>query len=310
MGIALGLSSRRIIGKQRLSILVYHRVLEEFDYLRPEDVTLAEFQQQMQWVSKLFNVLPLSSAVDLMQAGKLPARAMCITFDDGYKDNLTLAKPVLATYGLPASFFVTVDYLEKSPKWDYLTEALRHTNRDEITLLGKTYPLREASQRRHFSLQAPEKIKQLPEEKADQVLSGLIADLGNTSVDGLMMNAADVRQLMNADMEIGAHGTGHHILARIDTESAQHEVQACKPVLEDMVGKPVQGFAYPNGLFPVDFTDRHIQMVEQAGYQYAVSTNTGCSHDYRQRFRLRRFTPWRRNKYGFLAELLVNYWRR
>ena len=61
----LSLSSRRILGKQRLSILIYHRVLDDKDYLRSDIPTCQEFDEQMHWVATLFNVLPEFKKVTL-----------------------------------------------------------------------------------------------------------------------------------------------------------------------------------------------------------------------------------------------------
>ena len=80
----------------RLSVLAYHRVLPAPDPLLPFDPSVEEFEQTMRWVKATFNVLPLAEGVAGLRNGKLPRRALAITFDDGYANNATLAAPILA----------------------------------------------------------------------------------------------------------------------------------------------------------------------------------------------------------------------
>ena len=77
--------------RARLSVLIFHRVLPAADPLLPELPTAAEFEATMRWVREWFQVLPLGEAAGRLFDGSLPARAMAITFDDGYADNEQLA---------------------------------------------------------------------------------------------------------------------------------------------------------------------------------------------------------------------------
>ncbi len=295
--------------KPRLTVLIYHRVLDNHDPLRADMVTRQQFDQQIGWVNRHFRVMSLPDAVAALQSNTLPARALAITFDDGYKDNATNALPVLQKHGVSASFFITCDYLSTLPKWDFLTEAIRATIRQKVTLLEHTYPLTTEAEKATFAVEAPELIKQYPQAEADACLAQLIDDLGRPALPDLMMNPGDIATLQKAGMDIGAHSISHVILSRVPAAIAETEIAGSKQQLAQATGADIQGFAYPNGLYPVDLTDDHIRMVEAAGYRYAVTTNIGCSHDISERFNLKRFTPWRRNKPGFLAELCVNLWR-
>jgi peptidoglycan/xylan/chitin deacetylase (PgdA/CDA1 family) len=95
-----------------LSILIYHRVLPVPDPLRAGEPDATRFDQQMRYLARHFSVLPLREAFRRLRAGTLPRRACCITFDDGYADNLTVALPILEKYGLPATIFIATGYLD------------------------------------------------------------------------------------------------------------------------------------------------------------------------------------------------------
>ena len=116
----------RTAGKQRLSILIYHRVLQSPDPLRPGEPIVDEFRQRMNLLRRYFNPLPLVEAIDRLQAGELPERAVCVTFDDGYADNESVALPILKKSGIPATVFVATGFLNGGQMWnDTVIESIR-----------------------------------------------------------------------------------------------------------------------------------------------------------------------------------------
>src|SRR6267142_5659459 len=109
-----------------LSILVYHRVVPEPDPLVPEAVCAMEFDWQLAVLSRWFTVLSLREATARLHSGTLPVRAACVTFDDGYADNVTVALPFLRRRGLPATFFLATAFIDGGRMWnDSVIEAVR-----------------------------------------------------------------------------------------------------------------------------------------------------------------------------------------
>ena len=104
-------------------VLCYHRIVDKparYTNLQP-----AEFEAQMQYLAdKKFNVVPLKTIVDAMQYGeKLPQRTVALTFDDGYKDNYTVAYPILKQHKFPATLFIYPGYISNGGAaltWDEL----------------------------------------------------------------------------------------------------------------------------------------------------------------------------------------------
>src|SRR3954471_12271022 len=101
-----------------LSILIYHRVQAVPDPLFPEAVDLARFEQHLRLLTRWFRVLPLSEAVRLLRDGTLPARAACITFDDGYADCAAATVPLLRRYHASATFFVASGFIDGGCMWN------------------------------------------------------------------------------------------------------------------------------------------------------------------------------------------------
>src|SRR5512147_2526205 len=130
----------------RLSILIFHRVLPKHDPLNPDEPDAAEFEQRLRWVKSWFHVLPLGEAVGRLRDGRLPARALSITFDDGYADNEEVAAPILERLGLSATFFIATGYLDGGCMWnDRVIEALRRHRGDALDLRDEGLGLHRTS---------------------------------------------------------------------------------------------------------------------------------------------------------------------
>ncbi|MCF6210145.1 MAG: polysaccharide deacetylase family protein [Gammaproteobacteria bacterium] len=120
---------------RRLAVLIYHRVLPNADPLHPREPDLDTFRWQMAAVAATCNVLPLTEAVERLASHSLPPRAVAITFDDGYADNLTQALPVLHEFDLPATVFVASGFIDDGIMWnDTVIETLRRVPDGEVDL--------------------------------------------------------------------------------------------------------------------------------------------------------------------------------
>lgn len=287
----------------RLSILIFHRVLQERDPLFPEEVDILRFDQIMSWVSSWFNVLPLDEAVQRLKTSSLPARAAAITFDDGYADNLLNAVPILKKYGLSATFFIATGFLDGGRMWnDTLIESIRLTAAESIDLrwLGLQEFSLVGDERRRLALDSliPE-IKHLPGTQRDDAVARIAADCRAVLPDDLMLTSLQLRALRDEGMGVGAHTITHPILARCTLRQAEEEIAGGRDALEAILGVKVPLFAYPNGKLRRDYTPEHVELVKRQGFSAAVSTNWGVSDMTSDLYQLRRFTPWDERRIAF-----------
>lgn len=298
-------------GTACLSIMIFHRVLPKPDPLFPEIPDAVRFEEMMRWVAAWFRVLPLSEAVERLESGALPARALSITFDDGYADNAEVAAPILHRHGLQATFFVTSGILDGGRMWnDTVIEAVRGCPHDAMDLgssgLGR-FALKEEGQRRTAIDAILAAIKRLPYEARAERVARIAEASGAMLPTGLMMRSGQLRDLIAFGMEIGAHTVTHPILRQLDDERALREIADGRDALERIVGAPISLFAYPNGVPGVDYDARHVAMVRRCGFRAAVSTAWGVSDRGTDRFQLARFTPWDRSRFRFGLRLAKNY---
>ncbi len=299
--------------KGSISILIYHRVLPEPDPMRPGEVDAATFSWHMQLLARYFNVLPLTLALRLRLEGRLPARTVCVTFDDGYADNLEVALPILQTWGVPATFFIATGYLNGGWMWnDTVIEVLRSLPVGILDLSGQglgIYRLGNWQERVDVALQLIQALKYLPFQAREENVDYLASLVPTPLSDRLMLTAHQVRELQAAGMEIGAHTVNHPILTRLDHAMARWEIATSKQYLQELLGQEVNLFAYPNGKLGQDYLPEHRELVRDLGFVAAVSTNWGGVTMQTDPWQLPRFTPWDAQPARFMARLLWNYRR-
>jgi peptidoglycan/xylan/chitin deacetylase (PgdA/CDA1 family) len=269
-----------------LSILIFHRVLARPDPLYPDEPDAQRFDMLLGWLARSFKVMPLEQATRALAVGKLPARAAAITFDDGYRDNFTVAMPLLRKHGLTATFFIASSFLDGGRMWnDTVSEAIRGIDsaRLDLSSLGLgVLPTASIEDKRLAIRALLPKLKYLSLEQRQEG-AGEIAGLCGVSLpNDLMMDSEHVKGLREAGMSIGAHTQNHPILARLDEKRAYDEIVGSKKFLEGLLGAPVPLFAYPNGRPTQDYTRVHVDMVRAAGFEAAVSTSIGAARSWRR----------------------------
>lgn len=293
----------------RFCVVNYHRVLPAHNPLLAAEPDVATFSWQMEVLARCFHVLPLVEAVAALGSGRpLPPRAVCITFDDGYRSIHDLALPVLRRFGLPATVFVTSGHVDKGNMWnDRIIEAVQMLPDGPLDLrdlgLG-AFSLRSVDDRMAAIGILTERSKYLPPPERSNVIERLAAMAGASMTPELMLTRDMVLNLDRNGIEIGAHTVTHPILTSLDEDAARVEIVAGKKDLEAILGKPVRLFAYPNGKVGMDFDHRHVAMVREAGFEAAFTTAVGAITPDQDRFQLPRSRPWDRSPLMFGLRLL------
>lgn len=300
----------------RLQILIFHRVLARPDPLFPDDLAADDFDLICTRARRLHNVLALDEAVRRLRDGKLPERAAAITFDDGYADNHDVAMPILARHGLPATFFIATGYLGSGVMWnDWIIEAVRRTARASVQLAdvapgpAEALALGTPSERRHAIRRAIGRAKYLEPLQRQEFVRAFAAVLGAEDPPQLMMSPAQVRQMRMGGMQIGAHTVSHPILLGRDASTVRDEIVGSRDALQALLDEPVRLFAYPNGKAGVDFGPDTTELVRQAGFEAAVTTEPGVADVHTDLMQLPRFSPWERDELRFTWRLVQNVGR-
>lgn len=296
--------------RARLSILIFHRVLPKPDPLFPDEMHARRFDEVCGWLKSWFNVLPLDQAVARLKSGTLPARAACITFDDGYADNHHIALPILQRHGLSATFFIATGFLDGGRMWnDTIIETIRAgtTPLLDFSSLGfGQYPVSTIDEKKATIAALINQIKYRPVAERISITEQLAHLAQVQPPHDLMMTSHEVKAMRHAGMQIGAHTVSHPILARLTEEQARKEIGDSKIFLEQLLGERVGLFAYPNGKSGEDYIPQSVEVVRCLGFDAAVSTEWGASRTGDDLLQIRRFTPWDQTRLKFGSRLLAN----
>ena len=271
----------------RALILMYHRISDEPDYLGLA-VSPAVFAQHLQVLRRRARVVPLAALVArLGNSAPLATDEVAITFDDGYRDNLDCALPLLSAHGMPATVFVSIGFIDGSsrPMGERLREVCEvlWRRRTPPDAWAGAAPVDErvrrvlaASGSLHRVAILRQALKELPRD-GERVVVGLetLAGEGRRR-DRVMLDWDGVRALAAAGIEIGSHAVTHGVLARMPPAQAADEIGTSKRRLEGEIGRPVVGFAFPNGRRG-DFRPEHMEALRRAGYLYACTAETGSN---------------------------------
>jgi peptidoglycan/xylan/chitin deacetylase (PgdA/CDA1 family) len=295
----------------RLLVLIYHRVLAQPDPLLSSEPDAASFTAQMELLARCFQVLPLSEAVERLATGSLPPRAACITFDDGYVNNLTVAAPILGALGLPATVFVATGFIGAHPMWnDIVIESVRRAADvlDLSPLALGVHRLDSLPAQREALERILSQLKYRPLDERRDLALAIAQRAACEPPRDLMMSEAQIQALAGRPgIEIGAHTVSHPILLRLEPGVAQREIAASKERLEAITGATVATFAYPNGRPRQDYDASHVAMARACGFTAAVSTAWGYADARCDRFQIPRMLPWDRTALRFALRLAGTY---
>jgi peptidoglycan/xylan/chitin deacetylase (PgdA/CDA1 family) len=257
-------------------VLTYHRFS-----IAPDErkLDVAVFRRQLAVIRDEFQPTTLSELIsmDAWRRPHDPALAV-ITVDDGYADFYEVAWPALREAGIPATLFVTVDFIEGQWMWPDVLEYLLFSAKSGTylapTCLGDlNLVLTTATERRAaWDDIATQLIDQ--NEARPQVISALQAALDAPLPDRptppyAAMTWEQLREVSAAGIEIGSHSMSHAFVAGLSPECRRRELTESKRILQDKLGTPVQCFAYPNGA-PADAPHFLRNEVKAASYRAAA----------------------------------------
>lgn len=296
-------------GRASFPILCYHRVNDDADPFFPA-VPATVFDRHMAYVARAFRVMTVETLVERMRRGTVPRNALAITFDDGYRDALTHAAPILARHGLPATIYLTTGLVGSGEvAWfDRMAVAFKATRADTyVTPWREPLPLATERDRLRALDRMIGYFKRLPDDDMRTSLDGLLRGLDVTDqkcFKNLMLTWDDVHALTGLGFTVGAHTVNHPILARVPARRAWTEIFGSRTMIESALGQAPRAFAYPNGR-PEDYTETVRHLVREAGFTCAVTTRFGVNDRTTSPYDLRRGGPWEHDVPTFALKLAL-----
>ena len=258
-------------------VLTYHRIASGEDELIDPGVWSATpevFDAQAAWLARNVDVI---GGEDLDSVLRRRGRHVLLTFDDGYRDNVDAAVPILRAHGLTATFFLTSGFLDGSAVawWD------------EIAWMGRRAgdPHATTQHRIHG-------YKRMSVAEREAYLDRLAGETGAgrrpaADAAGDWMTWDDARGLLGAGMTLGAHTITHPLLGGLPGERQRTEIGGSVSRIEERTGARVRLFAYPDGREPIH-DERLAGALREAGIRHAFRNETGIARTPGDPYRLPR----------------------
>jgi peptidoglycan/xylan/chitin deacetylase (PgdA/CDA1 family) len=239
----------------------------------PDDTPVESFIQQLRVLRQEFELVALAELLDRRAQGTATGDEVAITFDDGVRNHVTAAYPLLLEHQAPATFFVCPGLMD-SGRWIWNTELrirLRLLNDFErgklARVMGLDDPEVEAIVRcskrlplgDRLQLQAEVEARTRQFEPSDAQVERYAA------MSWTQASALDPRFVT-----IGSHGVTHSILTSLSHEQKQLEIASSRQQLERRLGRRADVFCYPNG----DHDPGTVALVRNH-YRAAVATQSG-----------------------------------
>lgn len=262
-------------------ILTYHRVINDSVQVNSEiksiSVSTQTFESQLLLLKEKFNIVSIDELLKLNT--NTSKKNLAITFDDGYKDNLINALPILEKYNLPATIYITTRFLEgKCDIWWYEIEKIVWDNTElNFIFLNKQYNFKigSESQKKRCYKTLSLMFKNLNYSNQNILLEQITKTKKRLQFNKEVLNKSDLIEITKKNnFVIGSHTHTHANLAVLSDEDCISELSISKQILENTLGNKIVHFAFPYGS-DKDATLREASLVEKAGYESAVTTQLG-----------------------------------
>ena len=282
----LRLLANRWVRSRAPIILMYHRVADIAIDPFGLAVHPARFEEQIDTLTRgrrVVHLHELLKAEECRSSRDKPLAA--VTFDDGYHDVYANARGILGVYDCPMTLFVTTGAIGATREfwWDAISRIFLETE-----VLPPSITFATAGKTCHWSV--PPFVQRSGREK---IFYGVWASLRNMPYDAQMrhveelgrwadcdltarqshraMTREEVRNISDGLVVIGAHTVTHPTLPAHLYETQYYEIAESRRVCEELIGSPVNAFAYPFG----DHDDATVSAVRQAGFALACTVDAG-----------------------------------
>jgi len=276
-------------------ILMYHRVTDAAVDPWGLAVSPGHFEAHLALLRRRMRPLGMVEFVQKLEHGSLPANAVAVTFDDGYSDNLRVAKPLLEAAGVQATLFLTTATVGSRSGywWDELARAiLRNPN-----TVDRDIPIGDEPFRLSFSADADtvpvdarwraweparsareaaylaiwRRLREMPRTARDATINRLRQAVAAPppEPDELPMTTDEIAKLTaGGTFELGAHTASHPVLPTLDSAERRREIREGREACERIAKVAVEGFSYPHGAVDADCA----AAVKECGFRWACAT--------------------------------------
>lgn len=256
---------------------LFHRVSPETEAMWPP-MKPELFTRIIKQLVRDFTVVPLEHYLNDPKSVVTKKKMATVLFDDGYKDNIEYAAPILKELNCPASFYVVTDCINKNiPTWTYILDNfLTKTRAEKIEFPFDFVPEKFKSVQTKINKKLNPVInelkpwmKKLSNPQRLLILQSLTDQCRDVQTpEKKMMNWDDVRQLQSDGFIIGSHSHTHPCLSSLtDIAEIKDELNLSREKIRAETGQSPQTISYPMN----DYDERVMRVAKEEGYEYGLA---------------------------------------
>jgi peptidoglycan/xylan/chitin deacetylase (PgdA/CDA1 family) len=301
----LNWACRRALGRRNLLVLCYHGVVAEDHpdqvFLYRNAISRRQFEHQLEFLNRHFHPISVGELADCLQGTRdLRPHSVLLTFDDGFRNNLTNAAPLLRKFSTPALFSVTTGYIGRADVlWpDEVNLRVLFWPRPTIPYPSSGAGLSKVETQNSGAARIPiaERIRSACKQLSERDRLAYLDLLREVNCPELeqrdrelydFMTWDEVKALSGLGFEIGSHTVNHPILSRIGAEQLDYELGQSKRSIETHTGRTCACLVYPNGQAS-DFNSEVERAAERHGYALGFSLTGSYASLQNGRFSLSR----------------------
>ncbi|WP_073615462.1 polysaccharide deacetylase family protein [Desulfopila aestuarii] len=244
-------------------------------------------------LSKKYSFISITEAIDML-TGVIPIKpySMVLTFDDGYRNNLSHALPILSKYNAPAAIFLSTGHIyTNEPYWydrmDYALQHLKCNIQFEFESNLYNFPPNnpfELSQSFHnlrYALKSSPSNYLSTLSKINEILSllennshGSLYDIFENDPWTSLLNWDEIKIASKKGIYFGSHTVDHLLLGKVNSQVVLNQLSISKQHIENNTGQSCQILCYPDG----DYTPEVIKLAQNCGYKAGLSIRGGINH--------------------------------
>lgn len=282
----IGLLMRKYQGK--IIMLCYHRIAPDgessrvFDPVHLNTVSAARFEEQIRYLTENYQAISIQEVADCLidESGK---KYVVITIDDGYKDTIEYALPILERYNVPAVVYLNTCYPDEGEEiWTHeIVDIINSKDVISFDFNGNKYywQLNNTDDRRKCFSELTRLIS-LSARNRPEIMS-LLRGKAARSSGGALKYALTWDEIRKLDVHplitIGAHTHNHLSLAGLTAAEAEYEMVHSRKRLEEELGHNIEHFAYPFG-GPDHAGKKEFELAERCGFKTAVTVMNAGIH--------------------------------
>ncbi len=288
----------RFLNRNKALILYFHGICnDDFKLLRGYDeerhLPRSLFRDQVKYLKKKgYDFATMSKLVELLEKKQNIRKIVSLTFDDGFRNVVENAYPIMKDLNAKGCFYVVSDLIDaKKLLWTDHVETVLRNSKDgvfEFRFNGKpiNYKLDSKASQINAIKDIKTRLRNISEKERKQHLQQFdLKSADDVPKEFIFASWEQIRYLDKAVLEVGSHTRNHPNCANLNShQEFQEEITDSRAEIGERVGYTVNHFSYPAG----SFNDKVIQYLKKDGYDSAVTTEKGFNDSTTDLYQLKR----------------------